>query len=66
MAKKVIAKKSNLDKKVSSYLKSNPEVAKTLKVFNMNLNEYTEAIKSASAEQPIINFKSTQWLPGNR
>lgn len=66
MAKKSVSTQNSVNKKIASYLKSNPEVVKTLKVFNINLNEYTDAIKSISSEQPIINLKSTEWLPGNR
>lgn len=68
MAKKNIKTKAYLamEKRVATFLKTNPEIKKTLKVFNMNLSEYTSAIKSNSQAEPFINFKNTEWLPGKK
>ncbi len=55
-----------LENEIVAFLRDNPEIEKTLKVFNMSLSEYTSAVKSASQEKLNINLKSTQWLPGKK
>ncbi len=66
MATRSISAKNNMDKKVKSFLKDNPEIEKTMKVFNMNFKEYSDAINSSIPQSPITNFKNTQWQTGNK
>ncbi len=56
----------DVEKEMAIFLKNNPEIQKSLEIFDMSLKEYNEALDSSVQEKTIINFKNTAWLPGTK
>ncbi len=66
MTRKTSFKKElNLTKEIKTFLRCNPEIERSLKIFGISERKYNEAVNASSGEATVISFKNTQWQHGN-